>query len=193
VDFGLRGNLDYLALLGREWASGALDDESFQRRADAYVADHRELIDLTRVGADFVIRDVAPLEGNSQIVGLRLTLPEPARASSEAKRSRQAVYTRPFEAIQGKPSFEVWLPVFRGDEFLGLLAGVYSIEGLLRHVVAPVATGRHLHLLDSSGTVFAETGRHPTSDDTGRAVTSKFRARPGAPRPAHPPGTRRPR
>ncbi len=36
VDFRLRGNLDYLALLGKEWASGALDDESFQRRTDAY-------------------------------------------------------------------------------------------------------------------------------------------------------------
>ncbi len=61
VDFRLRGNLDYLALLGKEWATGALDGESFQRRADAYVADHRELINLTLVGADFVIRGVAPV------------------------------------------------------------------------------------------------------------------------------------
>ena len=37
-------------------------------------------VDITRVRADFVIRSVAPLAGNSPIIGLKLTLPEPARA-----------------------------------------------------------------------------------------------------------------
>ena len=171
IRFRLKGNLDYLALLANEWASGTLDDTAFQQRAAIYVADHRELVNITRVRADFVIRSVAPLAGNSQIIGLKLTLPEPARASAAAKRTRKAVYTRPFEAIQGKPSFEVWRPVYRGNEFLGLFAAVYSTQRLLRDVISPVTRSHYLRLLDSSGTVLAAIGTNPPPLEAARMVT----------------------
>ena len=49
-----------------------------------------------------------------------------------ARLTRKAVYTKPFEAIQSNSSFEVWIPVFNKNKFLGLFSGVYSTKGILK-------------------------------------------------------------
>ena len=102
----LKGNQDYLLMLAKERGDGAMDARSFQKRASRYVADHPEMINITWVDASFHVHDVAPLASNRQILGLRLDLPGPKRASRLAMERRQPVYTHPFEAIQGKPSRE---------------------------------------------------------------------------------------
>jgi PAS domain S-box-containing protein len=153
----LDGNRDYLLLLAAERARGTLGTEDFQWRVSRYVTDHPELLNVTWVDAEFVIRDVAPLASNRQIIGLALTLPEPALASHLAREQRQPVYTRPFEAIQGKPSFELWVPVHRGAEFLGLFAGVYSCAQLLENTVPQAVARRHqVQLLETGGGLLAE-------------------------------------
>jgi PAS domain S-box-containing protein len=153
----LDGNRDYLLLLAAERARGTLGADDFQWRVSRYVTDHPELLNVTWVDADFVIRNVAPLAPNQQIIGLALTLPEPERASQLAREQRQPVYTRPFEAIQGKPSFELWVPVYRGEEFLGLFAGVYSCAQLLEHTVPQtVARRHHVQLREKDGGLLAE-------------------------------------
>jgi PAS domain S-box-containing protein len=153
----LDGNRDYFLLLAAERAKGTLDADDFQQRASRYVADHPELLNVTWVDADFVIRNVAPLAANRQIIGLTLTLPEPERASQLAREHLQPIYTRPFEAIQGKPSFELWVPVYHGEEFLGLFAGVYSCAQLLEHTVPQTVSRRHhVQLLEKGGGLLAE-------------------------------------
>jgi sensor domain CHASE-containing protein len=136
VRLRLKGNADYLQLLAQERSEGELTPEAFQQRASQYVRYHPELLNITWVDARFVIREVAPLASNRQILGLRLNLPEPKRVSRLAKERRAPVYTRPFEAIQGMPSFEIWVPVYRDATFIGLFAGVYSCEGLVRQLVS---------------------------------------------------------
>lgn len=116
-------------------ASNALDHSRFQQRASQYVADHPELINITWVDSSFHIVDVAPRDGNLQIIGLKLDLSEPYKVSRLAKKLRLPQYTKAFEAIQGNPSFEIWIPVFQGDTFLGLLAGVYSCKKLVSSLV----------------------------------------------------------
>ncbi len=157
VNLQLNGTRDYLLMLAKERGSGDMDAKSFQERAVRYVTDHPEMINITWVDADFVVRDVAPFAANKQILGLRLDLPEPKRASHLAKQQRQPVYTRPFEAIQGKPSFEIWVPVFHNGAFLGLFGGVYSYEKLLYSVVGPkVRKTCNVKVVDVSGKVFSE-------------------------------------
>src|SRR6185369_10885320 len=95
--------------------------------------------------------------GNRQILGLKLNLPEPKRASQLARERRSPVFTRPFEAIQGKSSFELWVPVFRGDTFLGLFAGVFSCDMTLRHLIPPEqAKLNQVSLVDAAGKVLCE-------------------------------------
>ncbi len=130
----LEGTSNYLLLIAKERSEGLIDSTAFQRRGSWYVASHPELICINWVDANFFITDVAPFAANQQVVGLRLDLPEPKRASHLAMVQRQPVYTRPFEVIQGELAFEQWVPVFRGEQFLGLFGGVFSYEKLLRLV-----------------------------------------------------------
>ena len=154
----LEGNAGYLAMLAHERGAGKLNAALFQERASEYVNSHPELINITWVDADFFIRDVAPFHPNKQIVGLQLNLPEPKRASRLAMELRQSIYTRPFEAIQGRPSFEIWVPVFKDDTFLGLFGGVYSCERLLEQLVSQThPQPYHLSLMDSSGRLLASS------------------------------------
>ena len=154
----LEGNASYLEMLAFERASGKLSGPLFQERAAQYVQAHPELINITWVDADFFITDVAPLAPNRQIVGLKLNLPEPKKASRLARERRTPVYTRPFEAIQGKPSFEIWVPVYRGDTFLGLFGGVYSCDKLLQQLITQTRPRMyHLSLTDSGGRLLASS------------------------------------
>lgn len=131
----LKGNEDYLVMLAKDRAENALNQNQFQIRASHYVKDHPEMINITWVDSMFNIQDVAPREGNEQIIGLHIDLAEPQKASRKAKELRLPQYTKAFEAIQGNPSFEIWIPVFRGNTFLGLLAGVYSCEKVVNFLV----------------------------------------------------------
>jgi two-component system, cell cycle sensor histidine kinase and response regulator CckA len=153
----LKGNLDYLQVLATERSSGKLTPELFRERASQYVSYHQELINITWVDSRFFITDAAPLARNREILGLQLNLPEPKRASRLALQRRAPVYTRPFEAIQGRPSFEVWVPVFKGETFLGLFGGVYSCEQILGQLTSKEQHQLYqLSLLDGSGALLAE-------------------------------------
>lgn len=132
IELKLEGNLDFLKLLAFERGSGNLTVNNFNKQVSQYLKDHPEFINITWVDSGFHILTVHPLEGNSHIIGLPIELPEPKRASRLARDKREPVYTKPFEAIQSQMSFEVWVPVYNGNRFLGLLAGVYSCDRLLR-------------------------------------------------------------
>ncbi len=131
IEFKLDGNLDYLNLLVKERAKGLLTKESFNSRLENYLTVHPEFINITWIDSTFVIKNVAPYIGNSLIIGLPIELPEPKKASRLAKKMRKPIYTDHFEAIQSNSSFEIWVPVFSGDTFMGLFAGVYSSNKLL--------------------------------------------------------------
>lgn len=132
----LKDSLDYIQLLIPSRTSDNLSRQDFQNKVGEFVATHPELINITWIDAKFTIRDVAPLKGNQQIIGLEINMEEPRRASRLAKELRLPVYTRPFVSIQGPVSFEVWVPVYRGDEFMGLFAGVYSVSSLFQTVLS---------------------------------------------------------
>lgn len=61
---------------------------------------------------------------------------------------------RPFNVIQGLTAVEVYVPVYRGDEFLGTFGGVYSCERLLRHAISPdIGSAYQLSLIGGSGDI----------------------------------------
>jgi diguanylate cyclase (GGDEF)-like protein len=131
----LKDSLDYIQLLTLARTSDNLTEVEFQHRVSDYVSTHPELINITWIDEQFIIRNVAPLAGNQQIIGLEIDLKEPRRASRLAKELRLPVYTHPFVAIQGPSAFEVWVPVYRGNKFMGLFAGVYSVPSLFKTVL----------------------------------------------------------
>ncbi len=157
----IRRNLDadreYLLLLAEDVARGALNAETFQTRVSQYVADHPGLINVTWADAEFVIRRTAPFAPNKQVIGLKLTLPEPERASKLSRDTGRPVYTKPFVVIQGQPAFEVYVPVFRGGMFMGTFGGIYSASDVLRNAVSPsVSADYEAVIMDDTGTPIAE-------------------------------------
>lgn len=151
----LDADREYLLLIAQELAQGKLDISSFQARVSHYVNDHSGLINVTWADSDFVIRNTAPLEGNHQVLGLKLSLPEPERASRLAYKSHKPTYTKPFMVIQGKPAFELYVPIFKGGQFLGTLGGVYSIKELVDGEVTKTLDARYeIEVIDTTGEVF---------------------------------------
>lgn len=171
VRLRLKGNEDYLLMLAKERAGNYLDHEQFQRRASRYVADHGELINFTWVDSSNYIRDVAPQEGNQQIIGLHLYLAEPQKASQWAKQTRHPKYTRVFEAIQGNPSFEIWVPVYNGETFNGLFAGVYSCEKVVNSLIPEQIKSRYeISLADGSGNILWQINHQQSTAKRGESA-----------------------
>ncbi|HLN74232.1 MAG: ATP-binding protein [Methylococcaceae bacterium] len=171
VRLRLKGNEDYLLMLAKERAGNYLDHEQFQRRASRYVADHPELINFTWVDSSNYIRDVAPQEGNQQIIGLHLYLAEPQKASQWAKQTRHPKYTRVFEAIQGNPSFEIWVPVYNGETFNGLFAGVYSCEKVVNSLIPEQIKSRYeISLADGSGNILWQINHQQSTAKRGESA-----------------------
>lgn len=157
IELKLNGNLDFIKLIAIERSEGNISEQTIHSHVNHYLVDHPELINITWVDSNFVIKTVSPLKGNSHIIGLHLELPEPKRASNLARETRQNIYTRPFEAIQGNSSFEVWVPVFKGEKFLGLLAGVYSCPNLLKQLVpANKKYKTNFSLIDNKDEILAD-------------------------------------
>lgn len=126
----------FLQLLADKVANTVLGAEEFQSRASQYITYHPYLINIVWADRDFNIRDTAPFEANKQVIGLKLSLPEPKRASRLAQTTGQPAYTRPFVVLQGPRAFEVYVPIFRDGLFLGTLGGVYSIDQFLAYLAA---------------------------------------------------------
>lgn len=159
IESRLRGNQDFLLMLAGMRSNGTLDLRQFQEIGTRYASAHPELINFTWVDDQLVIRSATPLETNQEVIGLPISLPEPSHAVQSSRSSHLPVYTRPFEAIQGNPSFELWIPVFHDDKFIGLLAAVYSTQQLLEHVTPPgVDAQQQIQLRDDHDSIIAEVG-----------------------------------
>lgn len=158
IEQKLKGNQDYIELLATERAEGNLSLISFQNRVHHYLKDHPEFINITWIDSNFIIKDVCPLANNAHIIGLQINLKEPKIAANKAKHLNKSIYTQPFEAIQSNSSFEIWVPVFKENAFLGLFAGVYSCEKILKQAI-PIRVDYKLYvsLLDVNLNIEAES------------------------------------
>ncbi len=139
----IKANKSYLEILAAEIAEGNLSVKGFEDKAARYVDDHPGLINITFADDDFIIRNTAPYEQNKQVIGLTLSLPEPERASRLAYELKTTVFTKPFVVIQGKPAFEFYVPIFRGEKFVGTLGAVYSIPKLADEMISSSLTSRY--------------------------------------------------
>lgn len=163
IELKLSGNLDFIKLIARERSLGSIKEETFQSHVKHYLSDHKEFINITWVDSDFVIKTVSPLEGNAHIIGLHIDLPEPKRVSNLARKNKESVYTKPFEAIQSNSSFEVWVPVYKGNKFLGLLAGVYSCSKILNQSF-PSGNKALINLVDENNMILTNITETPLSE-----------------------------
>ncbi len=162
----------YLEILAQEIGQQTLLPQGFVEKGEQYVKDHPGLINITLADDAFVIRYTTPYEANKQVIGLTLSLPEPERASRLAKNLGRSVYTKPFVVIQGKPAFEIYVPIFYGGQFKGTLGGVYSISKLLENVATQRMRDKYyISVLDASGEVLVADKTQTNSELISKAAS----------------------
>ncbi len=150
----LLANQHYLNLLAQDMARDALTEKLFERRVSSYLLDHPELVSIAFVNPDGQVIWAAPRDvpGQDDLVGLRVTAPEPLEALHGARLTGQAVYSAPFDTVRGDTAFELHVPVYRGDTFVGTVAGACSLERLLRHAITRETFAKHrVSVVDGAG------------------------------------------
>ncbi|MBI2312078.1 MAG: PAS domain S-box protein [Betaproteobacteria bacterium] len=166
INLHLKANQDFLEQLAREITSGVVDNEAFQIRATQHLANNPELTNVVWVGPDLVNLWAAPFETTGRIVGERVTAAESLSAFRRAMEHLRPAYSTPFTAASGEVNLEVHLPVAYGRVFSGTVVGVYSPEGMLRHLVPSwFAEKYRMSILNASGRPIAMTSAGAGGDE----------------------------
>ncbi|EPZ15444.1 histidine kinase [Thauera terpenica 58Eu] len=125
---------EFLGQLGRDLAAEFIDHDDFQLRANQYIANNGELANIAWVGADEIVRWTAPFDTTDWLSGDALA-GEQIRALERARSSGRLAYGDAYRSARGDTALEVYTPVLRGGEFLGVIVGAYSVERIVRYLV----------------------------------------------------------
>ena len=191
----LQGTQDAIAQMARELAEGKLDRGAFQVRATQYLANTPELSSLVWVDSGQIIRWTAPFETTEWIAGERLAGAQPV-SFAHALTTGRPVYGDAYINHRGAALLELYVPVQYGRTYLGTLVAVYTVEGMVRHLVPSWFGEKYsLGIVDASGQVLASNTTVKPSDDAlayaiafdppgnGLALRAKaFRTEPGVAR-----------
>jgi PAS domain-containing protein len=161
----MQGTQDYLAQLAREMAEGKLDRGAFQVRATQYLANTPELASIVWVDSGQIIRWAAPFETTDWIAGERLAGAQPA-SFAHALTSGRPTYGEAYVNHRDAALLELYVPVFFGRTYLGALVGVYTIEGMVRHLVPGWFGEKYsLSIVNAGGQVLASNTTVTPADD----------------------------
>lgn len=161
----MQGTQDTLSQMAREMAEGKLDRGAFQVRATQYLANTPELANLVWVDSGQIIRWTAPFETTEWIAGERLAGAQPL-SFAQALTSGRPTYGEAYVNHRGAALLEVYVPVQYGRTYLGTLVGVYTIEGMVRHLVPNWFDEKYsLSIVDAAGQVLASNTTVRPADD----------------------------
>ncbi len=161
----MQGTQDYLSQLAREMAEGKLDRGAFQVRATQYLANTPELASIVWVDSGQIIRWAAPFETTDWIAGERLAGAQPA-SFAHALTSGRPAYGEAYVNHRDAALLELYVPVYFGRTYLGALVGVYTIEGMVRHLVPGWFGEKYsLSIVDAGGKVLASNTTVQPADD----------------------------
>jgi hypothetical protein len=171
----MQGTQDYLSQMAREMAEGKLDRGAFQVRATQYLANTPELANLVWVDSGQIIRWTAPFETTDWIAGERLAGAQPI-SFAHALTSGRPTYGEAYINHRGAALLELYVPVQFGRTYLGALVAVYTVEGMVRHLVPNWFGEKYsLGIVDAAGQVLASNTTVRPADDAG-AIRSTLTA-----------------
>ena len=158
----LGDRLRALERMAGRWAfAGGTEREAWKHDAEAYLRDLSGFQGIQWMGTDGVVRWVAPLEGNEQIVGFRPNQEPRRRAALEAAlTSRKTAITPPVELKQGGRGFVAFSPIVdASDQLHGYIVGVFRADDFFASVLAPeVASGFHVEVSAQREELYSRSG-----------------------------------
>lgn len=111
----------------------------------------------------FFLRWTTPLENDEATQEFSLAFAERRRAAMEAVRShREVAVTHALEILPGVQGFFIYVPIFQGEHFYGILAGAIDIQELFDSVLHEALTpGYGFVALDGQEEVYHYTHSDP--------------------------------
>jgi hypothetical protein len=157
---------EQLQALARDLANGHGDPQSFQVSANDIMQAHPEILYLNWYTSQHQPRWPATA---LPMLGQRLAKPTDAQmdeavkaAFNEARTTRRQVYSQLIYDDYRNGYITLQTPVYRDREFLGSIAAVFSVEGILKHDIPPELSAKYkISITDSDNRELATTSSRP--------------------------------
>ncbi len=129
--------LDLNRIASRWGHQGELRQLEWENDIHLHLNDYPVYQAISWVDAAFRVRWILPLKGNEKAVGLDLTFEKKRRQTLlKVKENRNVGITPVINLVQGGKGFNVYVPVYFGDNFGGLIGGLFRIKKLFDFILS---------------------------------------------------------
>ena len=132
--FHLNGNEEQLQQLALDLGNQPDRRKLFRLRAEHQLKNNVEISRILWLDADGKIIDALP-GAPGPLDGTDSSAPVGTAAFDMARRLGKLVYSEPVFTEPGHAQMETLVPIYRGQEFAGMLVAVYPLDGLLDNLV----------------------------------------------------------
>ena len=133
-------------------ASASLpNNETFNRFAAGVLDHYHSIHGLAYIDSNRIVRYFFPLKGNESAIGLDLMTRPAAPFVEKAIRERRMTVNDPTLTVQGSLSVIPRVPLYRGDQLLGLVQGVFDVSAILEEVLTGADPRFAAQLRDAKG------------------------------------------
>lgn len=130
------------------------DFETFDRFAVELLKNYPAIRAVQYVDTDRTIRHIYPLEDNESALDLDLMTRPAVPFVETAIIERRTTINNPTVTVQGVLSIVARVPLYRDDQFLGLVQGVFDIDVILDDIIDSLGDEFDVQLYDAEGSLF---------------------------------------
>ncbi len=166
IRLSMTGAQEQIQALARDLVTGRSDPHSFQVSTSDIMQGHPEILYM-----NWYTTELQPRWPNTPlpIFGQRLAKPNDQQmdealkaAFAEARTTRRQVYSPLIYDDLGNGYLTLQTPVYRDREFLGSIAAVFSIEGMLKRDIPPELSAKYkISIVDINNRELATTSTRP--------------------------------
>jgi PAS domain S-box-containing protein len=166
IRLSMTGAQEQIAGLARDIAATGQEQEPFDKQAAQIMQAHPEIVHMIRLSAAQQASWPPP---PAPMIGSRITKPTEAQLEiadragfNNARESRRQVYSTLTYDDMGNGFVTLQTPVFGGRAFLGTIATVFSVEGLLTHEIPTELSAKYkISITDATGRELASSSSRP--------------------------------
>jgi PAS domain S-box-containing protein len=168
----MQSDQEFLQELARDASDGQISGGKFQDRATQYLAINPHLSNIAWVDADKIVRGAAPFETGVWNIGESLAPGEQQQGFAAARSSGRPVYDNAHPGENSGAIIELFVPIHRGHNFLGVMVTAYSVPRMLRDLVpAWFSEKYHLSFTGAGNQLLAEnSAARPRDDDLSYSI-----------------------
>src|SRR6201991_1419172 len=166
IRLSMTGAQEQIQALSRDLVTGRADPHSFQVSTADIMQGHPEILYM-----NWYTSELQPRWPNTPlpVLGQRLAKPNDQQmdeavkaAFNEARTTRRQVYSPRLYDDLGNGSTMLQTPVYRDREFLGSIAAVFSVEGMLKRDIPPELSAKYkISIVDINNRELATTSTRP--------------------------------